>query len=93
MTRDKYLENALEQWKIWVGSSVLITEEQIKPVMELLLYYVKPPVKLPMEKFIQTAYKRYMEVFGTDGFGTKLSVPTKRGKQHWNPQKHLFELK
>ena len=61
MTRDEYLENALGQWKLWGPTN--ISCEDIKPIMELMLYHVKEePIEIGIRKFFVTCRKRYMEL-------------------------------
>ena len=59
MTRDEYLENALEQWKLWGPTN--ISCEDIKPIMELMLYHTKEQ-KLGIREFFVICRKRYVEL-------------------------------
>ena len=59
MTRDKYLENALEQWKLWGPE---ISSEEIKPIMELMLYHIEEPIRVGIRRFFVICRNRYMEL-------------------------------
>lgn len=70
MTRDEYLENALEQWKLWGPPK--ISCEEIKPIMELMLYHSKE--KIGIREFFVICRKRYMELNN----GTKGQIDTNK---------------
>jgi len=74
MNRDEYLENALEQWRLWGPEK--ISCEQIKPIMELMLYHTKTAIsgggvrelrqeeeiRIGIRRFFIACRKRYMEL-------------------------------
>lgn len=74
MTRDEYLKNALEQWKLWGPE---ISCEEIKPIMELMLYHTKE--KIGIREFFVACRKRYMELNNVE---EKLFHALKRAEQY-----------
>jgi len=69
MTRDEYLLNALEQWRLWGPE---ISTEEIKPIMELMLYHTKEePIKIGIRRFFVICRQRYMELKNGDNVEDK----------------------
>ena len=105
MNRDQYLKNALELWKVWVGERKIKTRD-IKPIMELLLYYCPEPVTIKMDRFLKEARTRYLDFHsfwdGVYNFWnadtiTPEAIKTVRNRikdnYDWCAKEHVWKLK